>query len=198
MAFLAGGCTSTRAGALYTMGEGGDGCLGHGNLDDGPVPRRVEGLPAGALLAAVACGEAHTVVLVAGPAGAPGAGGAGLWSWGRAGSGALGLGDGARGVVSSPARVGLEEAVVSLSCGARHTAVATSRGFAFAWGWGEHGRLGAGGEEPRWRPALVDLEAEVAAVACGAAHTLLLDREGGVHACGWNEWHQVSRGSATT
>jgi alpha-tubulin suppressor-like RCC1 family protein len=136
-------------GSLFTVGAG-EGLGQHHLAADHPahfcaVPTKVRSLPR--CLRLVACGAHHTVAVDAG---------GGVWAWGAGATGSLGLGDPetASGSSLGPRQVGggglADEAVTSVSCGANHTVVATARGFAFAWGWGEHGRLGLGDDEPRY------------------------------------------------
>ena len=44
----------------------------------------------------------------------------------------------------------------AVACGSNHTVAASHRGFAYAWGWGEQGRLGLGDEEGRLTPELIE------------------------------------------
>lgn len=50
----------TRAGDLYTWGDGEHGNLGHGDTEDQPRPKLVEALR-GVLLVAVAASEYHAI-----------------------------------------------------------------------------------------------------------------------------------------
>eukprot|EP00656_Telonema_subtile_P052744 TRINITY_DN7429_c0_g1_i17.p1 TRINITY_DN7429_c0_g1~~TRINITY_DN7429_c0_g1_i17.p1 ORF type:complete len:193 (+),score=23.48 TRINITY_DN7429_c0_g1_i17:147-725(+) len=69
----------TQAGHVYSAGSGEHGQLGHGDTQEQPVPRRIEGI-SGAL--AVAAGAFHSLVITD----------QGLCSFGRNQHGALGLG----------------------------------------------------------------------------------------------------------
>lgn len=56
-------CVVTHSGELFTRGKGGDGCLGHGNYEDVPLPRRVQQLwDDSILVVGVSTGLLHTLV----------------------------------------------------------------------------------------------------------------------------------------
>lgn len=57
--------------------------------------------------------------------------------------------------------------IVSVSCGAEHTVVATERGDAYAFGWGRYGNLGDGHRTDRRDPSLL------MSVASLDSHTML-------------------------
>lgn len=108
----------------------------------------------------------------------------------------------------------------AISCGTYHSAVATTDGALWTWGWSEHGRLGrASGtffasvqrerrpstslaygldEDEDGRPSGVprrvifeEVSVFIRAVACGSCHTLALTLSGHVYGCGWNEYGQA-------
>lgn len=108
----------------------------------------------------------------------------------------------------------------AISCGTYHSAVATTDGALWTWGWSEHGRLGrASGslsasihgerrpsasltsgleEDEDGRPSGVprrvifeEVSVTIRAVACGSCHTLALTLSGHVYGCGWNEYGQA-------
>ncbi len=90
----------TAAGELFTWSNGGSGKLGHGNLDDQVVPKRVEALPDACV---VAVSASHTV---AGPAIAVTRDGS-VFGWGLAEL--LGVPGTATAVLHRDARTGFEE-----------------------------------------------------------------------------------------
>ncbi len=67
-------------GMLLTMGNGANGCLGHGDLDDVAAPKIVEALISYSVQA-VACGPAHVLALT---------GDNQLFGWGRTDNGDIG------------------------------------------------------------------------------------------------------------
>ena len=80
-------------GTLFTWGDGGFGCLGHGDLADGEgevkVPRLVEALSSHRVLSISASGR-HCACVVAGDQ--YGSRGGSVWTWGRGNNGRLGHG----------------------------------------------------------------------------------------------------------
>ena len=75
---------TTADGAVFTWGQGGDGCLGHGeDLSDQLLPKKVEAF-AGRRVVAVSAGERHSIAITADGA---------VWSWGYGYQGVLGHGD---------------------------------------------------------------------------------------------------------
>ena len=79
----------------------------------------------------------------------------GVYAWGAAIFGALGLGEDVneevlrpQAVRLPPAHAGSEEpsAAVAVSCGVHHSLALTEAGAVLAWGWGRHGQLGDGSE----------------------------------------------------
>ena len=102
----------------------------------------------------------------------------------------------------APVRVGAEEAfgqsrVLMVDCGANHSAVVTEEGGLWAWGCGEHGRLGHGDEEDRLMPVRVEAErldgAKIVSAACGAAHTAAVTEEGALYTWGKGEAYAGSQ-----
>ena len=62
-------CVATSGGQAYSWGWGGSGALGHGDTLDRTVPARITSLPRD--IVQVACGAAHTLVIVDKPAQMP-------------------------------------------------------------------------------------------------------------------------------
>ena len=87
-------CCVTADGRLFTWGRGSEGQLGHGDLLDRPEPAEVAGL--GGRVADVACGNEHTVAVLAG---------GGVKSFGCGVFGRLGQGDEARKAAPGPVAV---------------------------------------------------------------------------------------------
>ena len=73
----------TADGAVFTWGQGGDGCLGHGeDLSDQVLPKKIEAL-AGQRAVAVSAGLNHSLALAADA----------VFTWGQGGCGCLGHGE---------------------------------------------------------------------------------------------------------
>lgn len=161
----------TEAGALLTFGWGLYGQCGQGSTDDEVSPCYVSSL-GGLAVAAVAAGLWHTVCITES---------GDVYSFGGNQFGQLGTGgDQAEmfpRLVEAP--VLENQHAVSVSCGARHSAICTDTGNVFCWGWNKYGQLGLGDAVDRSIPAEVPLEGSFARdVACGWWHTLALVHPG--------------------
>lgn len=53
----------TEDGGLYTWGRGANGQLGHGDMNDQPLPKKVEGSLKNVQIVKVGCGENHTAAI---------------------------------------------------------------------------------------------------------------------------------------
>ncbi|RHN78579.1 putative chromatin regulator PHD family [Medicago truncatula] len=156
----------TRQGEIFTWGEDSGGRLGHGFDKDYGKPRLVDSL-AITSVSFVACGEYHTcAVSISGD----------LYTWGDGTHNAGILGHGTDVSHSIPKRVTgpLEgHQVVSIACGAWHTALITSNGKLFTFGDGTLGVLGHGDRESVAYPKELQLLSghKAVKVACGVWHT---------------------------
>lgn len=156
----------TRQGEVFTWGEESGGRLGHGIEKDFSRPHLVEFL-AVTNVEFVACGKYHTcAVSTAGD----------LFTWGDGTHNAGLLGHGTDVSHWIPKRVsgpleGLQ--VLSVACGAWHSALATSNGKLFTFGDGTFGVLGHGDRESVSYPKEVQLlnGLKTIKVACGVWHT---------------------------
>lgn len=63
---------------------------------------------------------------------------------------------------------------LQVCCGARHTAVRSSQGELFAWGWNKYGQLGLGDTTNRLLPQQMLTNASVSNVECGWWHTVVV------------------------
>ncbi|KAK7279227.1 hypothetical protein RJT34_24273 [Clitoria ternatea] len=156
----------TRQGEVFTWGEDSGGRLGHGFEKDYGRPQLVESL-AVTNVSFVACGEYHTCAMSSS---------GDLFTWGDGAYNAGLLGHGTDVSHWIPKRVsgpleGLQ--VVSIACGASHSALATSNGKLFTFGDGVFGVLGHGDRESVSYPKEVQLSSGQRAikVACGVWHT---------------------------
>ena len=87
--------------------------------------------------------------------------------------------------------------IVEVACGSEHTAVVTSAGEVYCWGWGQDGRLGNGTKKTMNVPVMaVGLQGhQVVAVSCGASHTAAVTSNGNVFCWGSGEDGQLGLGS---
>ncbi|KAK8557332.1 hypothetical protein V6N13_013606 [Hibiscus sabdariffa] len=156
----------TKQGEVFTWGEESGGRLGHGVEKDFSHPRLVEFL-ALTNVESVASGEYHTCVVSAS---------GDLFSWGDGTHNAGILGHGTDASHWIPRRVsgaldGLQ--VLSIACGAWHSALATTDGKLFTFGDGKFGVLGHGDRESVTYPKQVEMlnGLKTVKVACGVWHT---------------------------
>ncbi|PPD95120.1 hypothetical protein GOBAR_DD07809 [Gossypium barbadense] len=156
----------TKQGEVFTWGEESGGRLGHGIEKDFSRPQLVEVL-ALTTVEFVASGEYQTcAVSTAGD----------LFTWGDGTHNAGILGHGTDVSHWIPKRVsgaleGIQ--VLSIACGAWHSALATSDGKLFTFGDGTFGVLGHGDRESVKYPKLVQMLSvlKTVKVACGVWHT---------------------------
>ncbi|KAG2485744.1 hypothetical protein HYH03_015553 [Edaphochlamys debaryana] len=177
---------ASSRGHIYSWGWGDFGRLGHGDCGDVFVPRPIAFFD-GRRVAAVACGDTHTLVTLEGGE---------LWAFGRNQNGQLGLGH--TNDCLSPQRVEAlaGEVVTSVACGSEHSLAATAKGQVFSWGWGRYGNLGDGDSQDRYLPTqVVGLEqVHIRAVVCGWRHSAVVCQEGRVWTFGWSKYGQLGHG----
>ena len=176
------GLARTRAGAVYSWGEGAGGKLGLPSAQDVEMPTRVE-LDGRAVT--LACGVAHSLAVVRdADASSDGDGGdACVWGDPNAAPGLLGRPE-ARAVTFFPGKIsfamdslsaGGGVKVVQVSCGPCHTACVTETGACFTWGEGSFYALGHGDRECQRAPRELETfrrdNRVVLRVACGVWHT---------------------------
>lgn len=156
----------TKQGHVFTWGKESGGRLGHGIDKDFVSPHEVKFLE-GNDFDFVACGEYHTGVISKCYE---------LYTWGDGAHNVGLLGHGSEASHWMPKMVngpleGVE--VVSVACGAWHSALATSDGKLFTFGDGAFGVLGHGDQESVWYPKEVQLLSglKTKKVACGVWHT---------------------------
>lgn len=160
-------------GALYTMGEGVFGALGHGDDRSRATPARVDSLSNTHVVSHVACGVWHTAAL-ARSKGASDSAAAELFTWGQGDRGQLG--DGVKGGFKmTPYRVDSGQqptppVLTHVVCGAAHTAVLTAAGAVLV-----AGKDCSGPSSPTFRRVLGPLaDVRVDQIACGDKHTCVL------------------------
>ena len=125
---------------LYAWGFGDEGRLGVGDDTTCATPTRV--LIESEHLSMVAAGDRHSLALTSDGT---------LFSWGDNTFGQLGLD---QPVARWPVRVPLlptKDRLLSIACGARHSAAVSRDGDVLLWGFGEEGQLGGGPDLARKR-----------------------------------------------
>ena len=142
----------------------------------------------------VACGEQHALLLTPDSA---------LYAFGSNADGRLGVGDRSIPLRSLPTLVPdlVSTPILSVSCGAAHSAAVTASGDLYTWGQGSFGALGTGGSLNHWSPQQVSFPSgcTVLAVFCGGRHTVILVKDAGnsrksVYMCGSGEAGQLGLG----
>ena len=124
----------TADGSVWSWGYGDCGKLGHGDVQDQLLPKKVEAL-AGQRVVAVSARMSHSIAITADGA---------LWSWGRGAAGRLGHGDEQGQRQPKKIEAFADQRVAVVSAGSSHSLAITADGAAFTWGKGEDGCLGHG------------------------------------------------------
>lgn len=120
-----------KDGKMYSWGWGGStmkgsGGLGHAGGKDEPTPRLLRSLvDQGVPIAAVECGEFHTVALSQDGE---------IWAWGNGEYGRLGNGETDTFEVPEPIEFFADEDVVAISAGRDFTFALTANGELYGWG----------------------------------------------------------------
>lgn len=143
------------AGHCYSFGNGADGKLGHGNLQDQHMPKRVEFfdtiLPI--LITNFCAGSRHSVFMTDE---------GDIYTCGYGGNGRLGHGN--VGDQRIPKMVDAldppEFNIVGVAAGESHTSLIVQTGQCFSFGWGQYGQLGCDSFKDKLLPeAAIDLSA---------------------------------------
>jgi regulator of chromosome condensation len=171
---------------VYAWGINGFGQLGTGDNHSHERPRKVKDFPED--IVDIACGANHTLLLTKGGE---------VYSFGRNAYGQLGHGEDEpvpekgkeRAIVTSPKKIEFfsnlpgGEKATKIACGDHHSAVVTSQGNLYTFGFAEQYRLGncsvAGDEEndeiTPYKVGGAQLETRLAVnVACGTDHTIFI------------------------
>ena len=166
----------TAGGAVLSWGGGGDGELGHGDVRNQLLPKKVEAF-AGQRVVAVSAGSEHGLALTSDGA---------VWSWGWGNSGRLGHGDQQNQLLPKKIEAFAGQRVVAVSAGSGDSLALTADGAVWSWGVGRCGRLGHGDEQDQLLPKKVEALAgqRVVAVSAGGAHSLALTAGGAVWSWG--------------
>lgn len=178
----------TEVGELYTWGSGEDGRLGHGDMRDRSVPRKVMSLLRERVVHA-SCGGAHTAVLTDGNK---------VFTFGRGRNGRLGLGDNKwRDTPHEVTAFAREAAIVHVVCGWNFTVALGGDGSVYSWGKQGEGQCGLGYlDKDQLVPRNIEklLDSHVIDIACGYTHTIALTSKGEVYSWGLGEYGQLGRG----
>ena len=185
----------TAGGAPLSWGSNEYFALAHSRDASSPFcvpPRVMRGLQPGALVAQVACGSEHTLVLTRTGE---------VYAAGSGGSGALGNGD--RDPRAELTRVGgalLGVAVCSVAAGNNTSYAVSVSGLAYAWGSNRSGKCGV---DPATAglalvlPTRVPIPELVQQVCAGDAHTLWVSRSGRLWAAGSDRFGQCGASPLT-
>eukprot|EP00939_MAST-03C_sp_MAST-3C-sp1_P000039 g39.t1 len=157
-------------GVVYSWGRGDDGQLGTGTRSE-LTPCKIRRLDH-VKITEVACGRMMTIAIAnAGPSYA-------LYSWGCNDDGSTGHGMGIVNEYPKEIKTLTGISIRSISCGSRHTLVATEKGEMYSWGWGIYGQLGHGDTTNKYVPDMVQSmtrqDRSVIQVAAGYRHSFAI------------------------
>lgn len=169
-----------HTGRVYSWGNGGNGRLGLGDLQD-----RTEACPVVLLhhvrITAVQCGASHSMALT--DAGK-------IYSWGKNTQGQCGHGNAEDQAKPQCIRKLDDKVIVQVAAGWEHSLALTKEGLMYSWGCGykdiRRGMvppvLGLGHNESRASPELIaSIESvKIVSITCGWDHSLALDEHGKV------------------
>ncbi|KAJ5073279.1 claret isoform a [Anaeramoeba ignava] len=195
-------------GDVYSWGFGQDGQLGHGDLSESLVPKRIESLcglgvceiSAGAFHSAartkglrgkvitqIACGATHTLVLTNNGE---------VYSWGIGDEGQLGHGE--RKNCTEPKLIAQTEKtkVRTIACGNAISAYFNTRWELYVFGNGSLGQIGNGENSSVSKPTLVSgLNNEtITQISCGDSHIAVVNQSGEVFCWGNGVHGQLGNG----
>ncbi|KAG1707407.1 hypothetical protein DVH05_026612 [Phytophthora capsici] len=118
------------------------------------------------------------------------------WAWGSNAYGQLGI-DSKVEQLCSPTLVALPVNVSAqyVAAGWSHSALISTSGEVFTFGWGLYNQLGHGSTQNTFKPkavsALQGLDSEIVQVACGNWHTTALTESGDLYSWGWGKDGQL-------
>jgi alpha-tubulin suppressor-like RCC1 family protein len=136
----------------------------HGQLGDGSTTNRAKPVTVAHDVRQASSGDGYSVAVTTART---------VLSWGRAGSGQLGV-PAPTADRTTPAAVPGTDGVVAVAAGGRHVLAVTASGRLLTWGDGGDGQLGSGATPASSTPTAMAGLAHVAAVAAGDAHSLVL------------------------
>ncbi|KAL3667477.1 hypothetical protein V7S43_007700 [Phytophthora oleae] len=145
-------------------------------------------------IAAVAGGGAHSLAIDSSGR---------TWAWGSNDYGQLGI-DSKMEQLCSPTLVALPANARAryVAAGWAHSALISTSGEVFTFGWGLYNQLGHGSTQNELKPVAVDalqgLDSEVIQVACGNWHTAVLTKSGDLYSWGWGKDGQLGHEPSIT
>lgn len=179
---------------VYTFGSGDYGQLGHGDLENQQLPKRVDAL-AGRTIKAISAGRDHTIVVATDLINGMDE----VYTFGSGDCGQLGHGDIRDRRLPERVNFFVGRTIKSVSAGHSHTLVVTTdaqgRDEIYAFGSGEHGRLGHGDTRDQLLPRRVDALAgkNITAINAGYNQTVIV-ADGQVYTFGNGEDGQLGHG----
>ncbi|CAB3382844.1 Hypothetical predicted protein [Cloeon dipterum] len=182
----------TKGDEAFGIGMNPNGCLGTGDMEKHPEPKRIETLGGQNIQGLEFATNAHYITVFAISA-------SGLvFAWGRNDCGQLGLGTIQDTLLPTKISGSLEgQRVVQVACGDKHTLALTSDGKIFVFGSNEKGALGLAGDiEEIWAPTILEgpLAGKVVnAIACGCYVSAAILNTGELYAWGHNGFGLVPR-----
>ncbi|ESP03081.1 hypothetical protein LOTGIDRAFT_157042 [Lottia gigantea] len=169
-------------GTAYSFGSGHFGVLGHGSVEDVPLPKIIEKLM-GHKITTMCAGYNHSgAVTDEGK----------IYMWGKGSDGALGFGKDVHNQMEPKELIVRDVRFTVLSCSVGehhgHTLASTANGFVYSWGDGYKGKLGHGDQcsiaEPRQINSHSFDNESIIDVCAGGIHSCALSKEGHVFTWG--------------
>ncbi|KZV38592.1 hypothetical protein F511_09343 [Dorcoceras hygrometricum] len=136
----------SSSGGLYTYGWSKYGQLGHGDFEDHLVPHKLESL-SGSSISQISGGWRHTMAVTTDGT---------LYGWGWNKFGQVGVGNNVDHCSPVQVKFLLDQKVVNIACGWRHTLAVTEGQNVFSWGRGTNGQLGHGESADRNLPKIIE------------------------------------------
>ncbi|KAJ8769146.1 hypothetical protein K2173_000921 [Erythroxylum novogranatense] len=136
----------SSSGVLFTYGWSKYGQLGHGDFEDQLIPHKLEALKEN-FISQISGGWRHSMALTSSGK---------LYGWGWNKFGQVGVGDNIDHCSPVQVKLPLDQKVVQVSCGWRHTLALTERQNVFSWGRGTNGQLGHGESKDRNVPTIIE------------------------------------------
>ncbi|KAG8373675.1 hypothetical protein BUALT_Bualt11G0049300 [Buddleja alternifolia] len=136
----------SSSGSLYTYGWSKYGQLGHGDFEDHLIPHKLQALCENSI-SQISGGWRHTMARTSDGK---------LYGWGWNKFGQVGVGDNIDHCSPVQVKFPLDQKIVDISCGWRHTLAVTERQNLFSWGRGTNGQLGHGDSIDRNVPKIIE------------------------------------------
>ena len=176
----------TADSSVWSWGDGGHGCLGHGDGGGQLLPKKVDALE-GRRVVAVSAGDNHNLAVAADGS---------VWSWGVGVCGKLGHGDQQFQLLPKKIEAFVGRHVIAVSAGLNHSLAITAAGAVWSWGHGALGQLGHGDTQDPLLPKKVEAFTgqRVVAVSAGMYHSLALTADGSVWSWGWEASGRLGHG----